>query len=248
MKKTVVVLGMHRSGSSIVSAILERLGIQMGTDAYGKTAYNPTGHFEDRAVVELNISLLKAAGGSWQRPPSPERIVEVSEDFAGAMQALTSELKKGAGFKDPRTSLTVEAWHQHLTNPHYIVCIRSEREIAESLRKRNGMPIQEGIALTRKYVSAIEGFLRNHSEAPALDVHYDDLVRAPSLQILAIADFLKISVDQKMIDECASMVVPRTAMGRMKAAYMINRLIREPYKAPQFVLHWMRVLLKRILN
>ena len=52
--KTVVVLGMHRSGTSMTSAILEKLGINMGDETLGPLETNPIGHFEDRMFLELN--------------------------------------------------------------------------------------------------------------------------------------------------------------------------------------------------
>jgi len=64
-KRPVVVLGMHRSGTSAVAGCLERLGICMGRRLAPGDEWNPGGYFEDRDLVELNDRLLSAQGIRW---------------------------------------------------------------------------------------------------------------------------------------------------------------------------------------
>jgi len=75
--KTVVVLGMHRNGTSMTSGILSKLGIDMGRELIGKKVSNPLGHFEDKDFLDLNIKILKeAGGGSWDSTPAREDILD----------------------------------------------------------------------------------------------------------------------------------------------------------------------------
>ena len=68
--KTVVVLGMHRSGTSMIASILNKLGVSMGKVMLGKTPSNPLGHFEDKDFYNLNRKILKLQeeiGGTLQK-------------------------------------------------------------------------------------------------------------------------------------------------------------------------------------
>lgn len=73
--KTVIVLGMHRSGTSMTAAILNELGVNMGENLYVNYIANPIGHFEDMNFIILNRKILKTAGGNWEKPPTWKAIL-----------------------------------------------------------------------------------------------------------------------------------------------------------------------------
>ena len=54
MNKTIIVLCMHRSGSSVVAGILSFLGVNMGEDLLPPTEHNPKGYYENPAFTYLN--------------------------------------------------------------------------------------------------------------------------------------------------------------------------------------------------
>jgi len=66
----VLVLGMHRSGTSVLVRTLESLGIWAGseTDFHPPTRHDPQGHREHRAVWELNESALVWIDRAWDNP------------------------------------------------------------------------------------------------------------------------------------------------------------------------------------
>jgi hypothetical protein len=47
----------------------------------------------------------------------------------------------------------------HLEHPHFVVCYRGLREVAESLNKRDGMPFEQGIELAKVYNNRIRKFM-----------------------------------------------------------------------------------------
>lgn len=57
---TLVVLGMHRSGTSMMSAILHHLGISLGDNSsiYGPDTHNTKGYYENKSIVLCNEKLL----------------------------------------------------------------------------------------------------------------------------------------------------------------------------------------------
>ena len=157
--KTFIVLGMHRSATSLTAAGLAYAKIDMGS-GYRPINDQPNGNWEDLDFYALNVKILKKAGGSWHEPPTREKILAVNIDKE-IKTLVESKNKKNIlwGWKDPRTALTIELYLHHLINPHYICNFRDPKEVAKSLQNRNGFSIEKGINLAHLYNKRIINFL-----------------------------------------------------------------------------------------
>ncbi len=154
-----VVLGMHRSGTSLVAGLLSKLGLYVGEEPelLAPQPDNPKGFFERSDVVAINDALLAAQDATWDRPlgvlnnRNPEHIQEFP---AAKIRELVSNLESHSPFliKDPRFCLTINTWQKYLDNPVYLFVYRDPVEIALSLQRRNRMPITVGIALWEFYI------------------------------------------------------------------------------------------------
>ena len=128
MSKAIIVLGMHRSGTSLVANILHELGVNMGKNLLSPNPSNPRGYFENRKFVILNHKILALSGGNWTYPPDKIN----AEPLKNTIQRLINEEKTELwGFKDPCNTLTIEAYIPYLENPHFIICWRNPFAIAE---------------------------------------------------------------------------------------------------------------------
>jgi GT2 family glycosyltransferase len=153
---------MHRSGTSAYAGVLNKLGISFGKTLMEAKEDNERGFFENQLIYEINESILKAINSSWddvfplkaywwkQQVLSTyrERIIEVfDKEFEGA------EL---FGIKDPRICILFPYWQNILKDmqisPSFVIPIRHPFEVAQSLEKRNGLPIRTGISLWMKYM------------------------------------------------------------------------------------------------
>ena len=68
-QKAIIVLGMHRSGTSAVSGMLAELGVFMGSSLYApQKGVNEKGFFENSLLVDLNEKLLDSQLWSWDDP------------------------------------------------------------------------------------------------------------------------------------------------------------------------------------
>ena len=160
--KTFIVLGMHRSATSLAAKGLHESGVYMGEDLLGKNSSNPYGHFENRRFVQLNDALLDRAGGKWDKPPEHARIIKAGQELSSRIEQTVAMESKGHefwGWKDPRTTLTIQCYWQYLTNPHLIICFRNPVEVAVSLKKRNGFSLAQGVGLATEYNKRILEFL-----------------------------------------------------------------------------------------
>jgi len=151
MGTTIVVLGMHRSGTSCVTRMLNHCGVDLGTNVLDVASVsNMAGKWEARPAVEINDALLHASGGSWDNPPAE---VHPDEAALASMRDFLATLapSRVSGWKDPRTVLTFQHWKQQLGSYRIVACLRHPRSVAESLAKREGWPLERGLELWLAY-------------------------------------------------------------------------------------------------
>jgi len=65
----IAVLGMHRSGTSCLTGLLEDAGVPLG-DVQKENPHNPLGNQENLRIMHLHDAVLAANGGSWDAPPA----------------------------------------------------------------------------------------------------------------------------------------------------------------------------------
>lgn len=145
-KIALVVLGMHRSGTSSVAGALSMLGAAAPRTLMAPGEDNPRGFWESLVLMEVNDRLLAAGGSNWRdwRPFYPD--ASSLEAFsAGAKERLQEEFhgQSPIVLKDPRICRFLPAWRDVLTAADYrtfvISPIRDPRETAASLTARNSM-------------------------------------------------------------------------------------------------------------
>ena len=69
--KTIVVLGMHRSATSLVARTLNA-EVHMGSKLLYARSGNPEGYYENIEIIKINDKILHDSGGSWHIP-RPEK-------------------------------------------------------------------------------------------------------------------------------------------------------------------------------
>jgi len=147
--KGFLVLGMHRSGTSCLTGLLETSGVWAG-QVIMQAKHNLKGTRENRRVFMMNEEILRKSGGSWDNPP--DRIVVSNSDHIQIRQILREYEDAGVWvMKDPRLLLTIDAWLIHLRQYQLIGTFRHPEAVAQSLYKRNEIPIEGGIELWLKY-------------------------------------------------------------------------------------------------
>ncbi len=148
---TVVILGMHRSGTSAIAQLLHRAGLHLGSPlSTSATSDNLTGHWEAQKAVAINDHLLEYSGGSWFDVP---RLVTADAESNRHIKAFLKTLARHqhAGFKDPRTTLTLPVWRRHLHDYRLVVCLRHPTAVARSLCARQGWDFERALNLWVTY-------------------------------------------------------------------------------------------------
>lgn len=147
----VVILGMHRSGTSSLAGSLEACGLYLGeVSQYNR--HNTKGNREHRFVISLNDQLLTANGGSWDRPP--ETMVW-DQEMAAQRDAWVRRQRQPDrsrwGFKDPRTLLTLPFWLEGLAHVQLVGTYRHPDSVVKSLASRGSIDVVQGMFLWRFY-------------------------------------------------------------------------------------------------
>ena len=153
MNKTFVILGCHRSATSLVAKALHEAGVHMGDNLLSGLPDNPEGHFEDLDFLEKNVEIL--GGDIWNNAD-----IELNEaDTRSLIQDKNT--RPLWGWKDPRTSITVDKYYQHLDDPVILALFRKPELVGMSLARRGDMSEAEGTALAKAYNKKIIDFLSN---------------------------------------------------------------------------------------
>lgn len=144
----VILLGMHRSGTTMLARMLTELGIFMG--------HRLEKNHEPVAVLDLNDQILARAHATWDRPGGMTDLVEHEPSIAAVVEFMREELRSlhfrrsylGAtritrglgpgpwGFKDPRTTVTWPLWHRLMPHAKFILVRRHGVDVAASLWRR----------------------------------------------------------------------------------------------------------------
>ena len=165
-KMALVVLGMHRSGTSSVAGALAMLGAQPPKTLLAPSDDNPKGFWESWEIIQLNDRILQA-GESWWNDWRRFDQAKISDAHRLAFQAdIRSTLMAEFGeadtivVKDPRCCRLWSFWEPALQDagyePLYVLPIRSPIEVARSLNARNGFNITEGLILWLRHVLEAE--------------------------------------------------------------------------------------------
>ena len=177
--RSLVILGMHRSGTSAVAQACAASGISAGPveDLLSSQADNPEGFYEHRGLVTLNDELLEGASAAWFAPPAQALSCAASASWhkraAALIESLSRQTSAQLFIKDPRLCLTWPAWAPLLSSPTLLYVYRSPLAVARSLQRRNAFPLQFGLLLWEAYNRAALAQLRG---VDYLAVAYDAIL------------------------------------------------------------------------
>jgi hypothetical protein len=197
--RAVLLLGMHRSGTSAIARGLGALGVYLGDDFLDAQPENPTGYWEDKGIVALNERLLGALGLTWdntspvgRRAFERRRVRALRRDAIRYLNATFTSAPLW-GFKDPRTIRVLPFWQRALRDceveDSYLVAIRNPRSVAASLFTRQAMAADTAYRL---WLVHMVPFFSGVIGKPFVVVDYDVLMRDSRVQLQRIGERLGV--------------------------------------------------------
>lgn len=183
--KQIIVLGIHRAGTSCVAGILKHLSVFMGYNLLEASESNPKGHFEDKDFMVLNNDII----GSWDNP-IPEPKIQTLNRIKNLIEQRDSEFDLW-GAKDPRFCFTLKYFIDQLSNPFIIEVRRNINSSIASLQKREKISFIKAKTIQEKHELSKQEFIKKYGEKiNFLSVKYENLLINTRQEIERIALFL----------------------------------------------------------
>ncbi len=190
--RVAVIVGMHRSGTSLLARLLDGLGVTFGPRVMTRSVPdNEGGYWEHTDIVAAQETLLDdVLDRPWHRARGLEPLAGdwwKSAEVLPYRLALTAVLEQECstaphlfGFKDPRTARLLPLWldifRESGIEPAFVLATRAPDAVAGSLHRRQNMPPALGrlfwLQHTLEAVSQLDGSVR-------VVVDYDDLLADP---------------------------------------------------------------------
>lgn len=201
-----IVLGMHRSGTSAVTRLLNMAGAYFGPEGIATDANeeNPKGFWERRDLRRICDGLLQDSGYDWWKVAGfapdrldPEAVARHRNEFARLLAGIDSH--RPWVLKEPRLCLLLPILRPALEVPLIVHVSREPVEVAASLAARNGLPRPVAAALWEHYtlhaLSASAGL-------PCVHVRYRNVLADPVGSLRALLEWLEEQGVQGMRHPC----------------------------------------------
>ena len=201
--RLIVVLGMHRSGTSVITSGLQVMGVDLGDNLMpASEGNNSRGFWEDIDINRLNIEMLHFLKIDWHflTPIQPSDVDTLCKNgyLQRAQQLLQDKIAaiERFGFKDPRIVKLLPFWKEVFAHSQirvdYVLVIRHPLSVCSSLAKRDGFDFEKSHLLWLEHV--IGSLVGTQGENRVL-VDYDLFMQTPEAELTRIAKQLRLAID-----------------------------------------------------
>lgn len=182
-RQAVLVLGMHRSGTSALTRTLSMLGCDLPKHLMPATEANQSGYWESSPISKLNNDILISTGNDWRDwdgiNPAVFHTSTYNQFLEQACQLISTEYGNSRLFalKDPRLCLLMPFWRQVFEEmeiqPVVIHTLRNPIEVTSSLQKRDKLSTPHSLFLWLRHILDAEQGSRGLTR---FFTSYDDLL------------------------------------------------------------------------
>ena len=206
----VIVVGMHRSGTSAVAGILHLNGISMGSDKNFRPKplpQNPKGFYENYSFRKISDKILARSGYKVKsfNPVIPEEVTvgKITQKMTKLIHLNESAHGKW-GWKDPRVCLTLHCWLDVLESmvlldkTKIVFVSRNGASVALSLTRRNGLSTEVGLRLWSAYNRRALDLIKPRA-VRTFHFAYETLLAEPESLCRKLFQFLETDLDSSVI-------------------------------------------------
>jgi len=221
-KQPIILLGMHRSGTSLIAEIITNNGVFLGNDL--------NIHFESKSFLEINDKLLNLAHSYWDTPIHFKNILDDKEAINNLLEWLKKQVNSRLfksnfwgrkkffknsdqirwGWKEPRTTIAFPLWLKLYPYAQIIFIYRNGVDVANSLvqreLKRKGkifnklysarcQDISRAFQLWKEYNQTFLDYKNIIYKKNVLMLSYEDFLQEPVSNLRAFSKFLNIDIE-----------------------------------------------------
>ena len=215
-KTCILIVGMHRCGTSATAGCLFHTGFSVGKNPMESNAFNKKGHFENLILYRFNEELLETISASWKTTIClPEkwwledriinkktRLIEIiREEFQGNENIV---------IKDPRISkllpFYLAALKELKIEPKIVINIRDPFEVASSLKNRDNLSVPNSLNI---YTDYILSSIKLSDPFDAVILNYNALLEDPINTLEQVLNNLNINVSVKNTSGIKDFIEPK---------------------------------------
>jgi hypothetical protein len=232
----IVLLGMHRSGTTLLAKILLEFNVHMG-HRNGKL-------IEAEFFTNINSIILELFHAFWDFPSNVEYYLEPDgypsrkisdllykwmnslrffKSYVGVKNYRKFYNSSGIvwGWKDPRTTITWPLWLNIFKSPKFIFIYRNGVDVAESLKKaeknsqkfigaRNSslraISLEGGFDIWEEYNNIYKNLKKKFFCENIIEICYEELLSNPNDKLKEIIDFIEIDVSKRQLTETSAKI------------------------------------------
>lgn len=246
-QKRFIIIGCHRSGTSLLSEILKTNKVFIGNDLVG--------HYESYFYQTINRTILNRHNARWDYPKSFQYLSSdlFQRDINYIKEAYNSKLykkylglsnmlvkKDWVGWKDPRNSLTLKQWKTIHPDLKIIHIYRNPYDVASSLitRENKRKPsdpnmsyrlrkMEDAIELWVEYESIIEDYKKEYSKDVLITIKYEDLLMNSHKVLGEISDLFNKKITFNNINK--NNAFKNASVDKIKALHKKYAIINKRY-------------------
>ena len=199
-QQILIITGMHRSGTSLVTAWLQSAGLDIGENLLEANYSNAKGFFENTDFLAFHRRILSSIGLEPTGWTLQDKIAVPDEYIDQAKQLIkdnTSETKAW-GWKEPRTSLFLDFWSKLLPDAKFLFIYRAPWEVVDSLYRRGDKLFSKSpelaVEIWANYNQHILDFYSQNPEKCLL-FNLNGVIQNPPTLTQKIQEKLSISLD-----------------------------------------------------
>lgn len=202
-QEVILVLGMHRSATSLTTNILTELGLYAGSmdELLEADSDNKKGYFERKDVISLSDKMLVENGMTWTSVRRQIKKIKIKDDTRKELEEILIHLKKNPEgrnivIKAPRICITEPVWREAIISlgmeEKAVAVFRHPYEVAMSINKRDGINFFYALKMWYYYNCCILNSLSSLNNTDYILINHNDYFYKSELQIDKITKFLQI--------------------------------------------------------
>ena len=203
-RQALLVLGMHRSGTSALARVLGLCGAALPRNKMAAAESNELGFWEPQPIVDAHDRFLREAGTGWDAIADYPASLFASEPAAACRRGLADLAVSEYGdaplfiLKDPRISRLMPLWRSVLDElgiaPRVVIMVRNPLEIANSLKARDGWSEHRALIVWLRYLLTAE---RDTRDLVRCFIGYGQLMKDWHATVERLSDELGIALAER---------------------------------------------------